>query len=206
MITRWDRDVVEAFQDLHWGPADWVFVQLSGWWVKSLVIIGIGLVADLASRRRFLSRGDAAHTRAPATEDRSAAVGFPLGAVLAAVSYGVATVLANLLKVAFDRPRPPVDHPEIHPLVAVPSSASMPSGHAAGAFAAAVAVGLVHPRLRWPLLALAALIALSRVWLGVHYLSDVIVGAAFGTAVALAVYRLTAFLRTRSMPSHPPSQ
>ena len=75
-------------QGLHWGPADWVFVQLSSWWVKSLVIIGIGLVADLLSRRRF-----------------------PLGAALAAVSYGVATVLADVLKTAFDRPRPPVGHP-----------------------------------------------------------------------------------------------
>ena len=175
MITRWDRDVVEAFQDLHWGPLDWVFIQLSGWWVKSLLIIGIGLIADIASRRRF-----------------------PLGAVLAAVSYGVTTVLSNLLKVAFDRPRPPVEHPEIHPLVAVPSSASMPSGHAAGAFAAAVAVGLVHPRLRWPLIALAALIALSRVWLGVHYPSDVIAGAALGSAVAYAAWRLAAIIAART--------
>ena len=175
MITRWDRAVVEAFQDAHWGPADWVFVHLSGWWVKSLVIIGIGLVADLVSRRRF-----------------------PLGAVLAAVSYGVATVLANALKIAFDRPRPPVGHPEIDPLVAVPHSASMPSGHATGAFAAAVAVGLVHPRLRWPLLALAALIALSRVWLGVHYLSDVIVGAVLGSAVAYVAWRIAAIIAART--------
>jgi undecaprenyl-diphosphatase len=126
--------------------------------------------------------------------------------VLAAVSYGVATVLANLLKTVFDRPRPPIDHPEIHPLVDVPHSASMPSGHAAGAFAAAVAVGLVHPRLRWPLLILAALIALSRVWLGVHYLTDVLVGAALGTAVALALYGLVEFLRSRSRPSPSPSR
>jgi len=181
VITRWDRDVVEAFQDLHWGPADWLFIQLSGWWVKSLVIIGIGLAADLASRRQF-----------------------PLGAVLATVSYSAATVAANVLKTAFDRPRPPVDDPEIHPLVDVPHSASMPSGHAAGAFAAAVAVGLVHPRLRWPLIGLAALIALSRVWLGVHYLTDVLVGAALGAAVALAVYRLLELLRSRSRPARSP--
>jgi membrane-associated phospholipid phosphatase len=183
VLTRWDRAVVEASQDLHWGPADWVFVQLSSWWVKSLVIIGIGLVADIAARRRF-----------------------PLGAVLAAVSYGVATVLANVLKGVFDRPRPPVDHPQIHPLVDVPHSASMPSGHAAGAFAAAVAVGLVHPRLRWPLIVLAALIALSRVWLGVHYLSDVLVGAALGSAVALGAYGLAKVLRSRSRASPSPSR
>jgi membrane-associated phospholipid phosphatase len=135
--------------------------------VKSLVIIGIGLAADLVSRRRF-----------------------PVAAVLAGISYLAATGLADLLKDVFDRPRPsPVD-PNIHPLIRVPSSAAMPSGHAAGAFAAAVAVGLVHPRLRWPLVVLAALVALSRLWLGVHYLSDVLVGAALGTAVALIVCRL----------------
>jgi membrane-associated phospholipid phosphatase len=183
VIARWDRDVVEAFQHLRWGPADQVFIHLSDWWVKSVLIIGIGLVADLISRRRF-----------------------PLGAVLAAVSYGIATVVATLLKEVFDRPRPSVGHPEMHPLVAVPSSGATPSGHAAGAFAAAVAVGLVHPRLRWPLLVLAALIALSRVWLGVHYLSDVLVGAALGTAVALAVYGLLALLRSRSRPSPSPAR
>jgi undecaprenyl-diphosphatase len=175
VIARWDRDVVEAFQDLHWGPADWVFVHLSDWWVKSLLIVAIGLVADVMSRRRF-----------------------PLAGVLAAVSYAVATVLASVLKEAFDRPRPPVGDPEIHPLVAVPHSGSIPSGHAAGAFAAVVAVGLVHPRLRWPLLALAALIALSRVWLGVHYLTDVIAGAALGAAVAYAVWRVAAIIGTRT--------
>ena len=197
MITRWDRDVVEAFQDLHWEPADWVFVHLSDWWVKSLLIVAIGLVADVVSRRRSLSRGDAAHARAPAA-GQSAATGFPLGGVLAAVSYVVATLLANVLKGVFDRPRPPVGHPEIHPLVALPDSASMPSGHAAGAFAAVAAVGLVHPRLRWPLLALAALIALSRVWLGVHYLTDVVAGAALGATIAYAVWRVAAIIGART--------
>jgi undecaprenyl-diphosphatase len=175
VITRWDRAVVEGVQHLHWGPADWVFVHLSDWWVKSLVIVAIGLAADLASRRRF-----------------------PLGAVLAAVSYLVAVGLVTLLKGVFDRPRPPVGHPEIHPLVALPASGSMPSGHAASAFAAAVAVGLVHPRLRWPLLVLAGLIALSRVWLGVHYLTDVLAGAALGTAVAYAAWRIAAIIEERT--------
>jgi undecaprenyl-diphosphatase len=143
--------------------------------VKSLLVIAIGLAADLASRRRF-----------------------PLAAVLAAISYLVATLLADVLKAATDRPRPSVADPAIHPLVAVPGSRSLPSGHAAGAFAAALAVGLVHPRLRWPLLLLAALIALSRVWLGVHYLTDVIAGAALGCVVAYAAFRIAAIIGART--------
>ncbi len=51
MITRWDRAVVEAVQHLHWGPANWCFEHLSDWWVKSLVILGIGLALDLWARR-----------------------------------------------------------------------------------------------------------------------------------------------------------
>lgn len=167
--------MVEAFQDIHWGPANWCFVHLSDWWVRSLLVIAIGLAADLASRRRF-----------------------PLAAVLAATSYLVATLLANALKAATNRPRPSVADPTIHPLIAVPGSSSLPSGHAADAFAAALAVGLVHPRLRWPLLLLAGLIALSRVWLGVHYLTDVIAGAALGCAVAYAAFRIAAIIGART--------
>jgi undecaprenyl-diphosphatase len=166
VVARWDRAVVEAFQRLYWGPADWCFELLSDWWVKSLVIIGIGLAADLWTRR------------------------LPVAAVLATVSYFVAGAITELLKRAFDRPRPSIVDPAVHPLVAVPRSDAMPSGHASTAFAAAVAVGLVHPRLRWPLVGLASLVALSRVWLGVHYLSDVIVGAALGTAIALLAWFL----------------
>jgi undecaprenyl-diphosphatase len=164
MIARWDRAVVEAFQDAHWHPADWVFIHLSDWWVKSLVIIGIGLVADLLTRRA------------------------PVAAVLSTAAYFAASGISTGLKEVFDRPRPSLVDPAIHPLVPVPDSYAMPSGHAATAFGAATAVGLVHPRLRPPLLALAALIAISRVWLGVHYLSDVLVGAALGSAVSLTLW------------------
>jgi undecaprenyl-diphosphatase len=162
MVARWDRAIVEAFQHAHWGPANWVFEQLSEWWVRGLVIIGVGLLADLRLRR------------------------FPTSTVVAVGSYFAASGITELLKRAFERPRPSVIDPAVHPLVAVPHSFSMPSGHAATAFAAAVAVALFHPRLRGPLVGLAVLVAVSRVWLGVHYLSDVLAGAAIGTAVAVA--------------------
>ncbi len=166
MITRWDRAVVEAVQHVHWGPANWCFEHLSDWWVKSLVILGIGLALDLWARR------------------------FPLGVGLGTISYLVAEGSSTLLKGVFDRPRPPFADPAVHPLVAVPHNGSMPSTHAASAFAASVAIGLVHPQARWPLLVLAALIAFSRVWLGVHYPSDVLVGAALGTTIAIAIWLL----------------
>jgi undecaprenyl-diphosphatase len=164
VVARWDRAVVESFQSAHWGPADWTFELLSDWWVKSLVIIGIGLLADLWLRRK------------------------PTTALLATAAFFAASWIDGLLKDAFERPRPPVVDPAIHPLVAVPHSYSMPSGHASTAFAAAVAVGLVYERLRWPLLALAVVIGVSRVWLGVHYLSDVLAGAVLGTIVAVALW------------------
>jgi len=164
VLARWDRAVVEAFQHLHWGPANWVFEQLSDWWVRSLLVIGIGLLADLRLRR------------------------FPIAATVAIAAYFASSGIAELLKRAFERPRPSLVDPAVHPLVAVPHSYAMPSGHAATAFAAAVAVGLFHPRLRVPLIALAGLVAISRVWLGVHYLSDVLVGAALGATVALALW------------------
>lgn len=67
--------------------------------------------------------------------------------------------------------------------------ASFPSGHAITAFACAVAVGYFIPRLRWALLALAVLVAASRVVVGSHYASDVIAGAAIGWLSAVLVRR-----------------
>ncbi len=164
MLARWDRAVVEAFQDAHWHPADVVFVHLSDWWVKSLLIIAIGLAADLWSRR------------------------LPVAAALSTVAYFAAGGIADVLKDVFDRPRPSLVDPAVHPLVAVPHSYAMPSGHAATAFGAAAAVALLHRRLGAAVLALAVLVAVSRVWLGVHYLSDVLVGAALGSAVSLTLW------------------
>lgn len=67
--------------------------------------------------------------------------------------------------------------------------ASWPSGHTTTAFGFAVAVGLLFPRLRWPLLAMAALVGFSRMTLGVHYLGDVVMGAIVGTSGAVLIYR-----------------
>ena len=80
-----------------------------------------------------------------------------------------------------------ISHPALDPVGVLPASTSFPSGHSATAFAAAVAVGFVSPRLRKPLLTLAVLVAASRVYLGVHYATDVLAGSLLGAAIGLAI-------------------
>ncbi|MET0522993.1 MAG: phosphatase PAP2 family protein, partial [Jiangellaceae bacterium] len=75
----------------------------------------------------------------------------------------------------------------------MPSSTSFPSGHSASAAAFAVAVGDVLPALRLPLGAAASVVAFSRVYTGVHYPGDVLVGATVGTLLG----RLTSIVARR---------
>jgi undecaprenyl-diphosphatase len=70
--------------------------------------------------------------------------------------------------------------------VCMPSSSAFPSGHAAAAFAFATGAGHVLPVVGFPLRALAALVAYSRVHTGVHYTGDVLAGALLGGAIAQA--------------------
>jgi len=131
------------------------------------------------------------------------AIGVALGlgvkrtALLAAI-VGVTTFAADsaafAIKDLTHRTRPFVAHPQIHPLYVVHSS-SFPAGHAATAFAGAVVLAFVVRRAAPVLLAVAALIGFSRVYVGVHYPTDVLAGAAIGAAVggiSVAVQRLVA--------------
>ena len=102
--------------------------------------------------------------------------------VLTAITTFAADALAFGVKDLTSRTRPFVAHPQIHPLYVVHSS-SFPAGHAATAFAGAVLLTAVVPRL-WPaFFALAALIGFSRIYDGVHYPTDVVAGAVLGAAV-----------------------
>ena len=71
--------------------------------------------------------------------------------------------------------------------VKMPSSSSFPSGHSASGFAFATAAGRDLPFLAFPLRALAAAVAYSRVHTGVHYPADALVGSLAGGAVGSVV-------------------
>jgi undecaprenyl-diphosphatase len=68
--------------------------------------------------------------------------------------------------------------------VRMPSSTAFPSGHSAAAFAFATGVGRLLPAAGFPLRAVAALVAYSRVHTGVHYPSDVLAGALLGASLS----------------------
>ena len=105
---------------------------------------------------------------------------------LLAVAAAIAVsdpLCARLLKPLFARPRPCLD-PDIMAPFGCGSGWSMPSCHAANAFALAAAVGAPWA---W---VLATIVALSRVVAGVHHPSDVAVGAAAGTLVGLSARAL----------------
>ena len=70
-----------------------------------------------------------------------------------------------------------------------PLTASFPSGHAATAVAGAIMLSRIWPAGRFVLGALAMLIALSRIYVGVHYPLDIVAGAGLGAACAWAVRR-----------------
>jgi undecaprenyl-diphosphatase len=103
------------------------------------------------------------------------------------------------LRQAIGRERPPHRFHNPPPLMHVPVSDSFPSGHASTSFACAALLAWLTPLPKVPLFALAALIAFSRVYVGVHYPLDVLGGAALGLAVATAL-RLLAAGRRRSAP------
>jgi membrane-associated phospholipid phosphatase len=112
-------------------------------------------------------------------------------ALLILIPVALSAILANILKYTIDLPRPYEIYPFIEKLSSG-GSPSFPSGHAADAFAFAIAAGLVFRK--WciiiPCLIWAILVGYSRMSLGVHFPSDVLAGAFIGSACASVYYWL----------------
>ena len=100
------------------------------------------------------------------------------------VAVASSWTLAEGAKYLFNRARPYISDTEIAPLIKTPSSSSFPSGHSATAAAGALTLSVVYPSFAPVLLLSGFLVALSRIYLGVHYPFDVLAGLLIGSATA----------------------
>jgi undecaprenyl-diphosphatase len=137
-------------------------------------------LADSSRRSRFLWK---ILTNAGSATCTILAVTLPLllGGALAAVAERalvtlvVSHLLVQLVKRTVGRPRPSRGVGG-RVLVAEPDRFSFPSGHATAAMSVAFVYATAYPSLALPLVAIAAAVGMSRVFLGVHYPGDVLIG------------------------------
>jgi undecaprenyl-diphosphatase len=174
-ITELDRDVFTWVVEHRAPPFDWLFVALSA--AGQAAILWIVLAPVLA----FLARRPPLFTT-----------------LVTAATVWTADLLATLFKALVDRQRPYEVIPEADPLLRWDVAGSFPSGHAATSVAGAVVLAYLLGRW-WSWLALlAAAVAFSRVYVGVHYPLDVLAGAALGAGVGLVAIGIVRRLRPTS--------
>lgn len=115
---------------------------------------------------------------------------------------------ARLLKELVERVRPCNFLPDALTPIGPEGTWSFPSNHALNNFAVAMFFTILYPKLKWVLFITATLIAISRVYLGLHYPSDILGGAIIGAAIGYAFAKLQLYLeekipRRTSEPQNP---
>lgn len=165
MITQWDLSVLDAIA-AHRIPA------LNGFFSAITALGNAGIVWIVLAAALLCFK-----------KTRPAGICVALALILnLAVSNGI-------LKPLVARVRPYALR-EVTLLVPPPDDASFPSGHASSAFAAVAALWRNKSRLTVPALILAALISFSRLYLYLHFPTDVLAGAIIGAACGLIVCAL----------------
>ncbi|MBM4165401.1 MAG: phosphatase PAP2 family protein [Ignavibacteria bacterium] len=112
---------------------------------------------------------------------------------------------STVLKHFFERQRPCIALENVRLLVTCGSGFSFPSSHAVNNFAVATLFGAFFKQHRWKYFAFTSIIAYSRVYVGVHYPSDIFAGAIIGVCCGLGVYKSWKFFsikfqHTESLP------
>jgi undecaprenyl-diphosphatase len=113
----------------------------------------------------------------------------------------------RILKEFFERVRPCNALTDVITPVGCAGGFSFPSNHAINNFAAAVFLLRLFPPYKWIFLIVAALVSLSRIYLGVHYPSDVVggalIGASFGYLFSIAALKTEEYFQKRSDATSP---
>lgn len=184
-LSRLDRRLLSRAADARSPGADRALTGLSTAADNGLLWYGVAAVLTATGRRR----------------PRTAAASGLLGLAIAS------TTVNGPLKYVWRRDRPPTDVLGSRgALLPLPRTFSFPSGHSASAFAFATGVSTAMPPVAPAVLPLAAGVAYSRVHTGVHYPSDVVVGAGLGALAGVVAARIAMRVRASSVhhPAAPP--
>jgi len=170
------------------GPAREVIERIDRWWLDLMVDAEVGGLTTLAE---VLAYAGSAWATVPAR----LVIAFWLGRRAAwdrlgvwLVAIFISEAMLTILKTAYNRSRPPAELSQV-----VVGSSSFPSGHTVEAMAVAIALVYVFakagkPARHWFYVAVGygVVMALSRTFLRVHWLSDVVVGTVIGATAAMA--------------------
>ena len=122
-------------------------------------------------------------------------------AILAIIAFPIADYLCNAIKHAFPMRRPFQDFPDVIMRVGTSESMGTASSHAANLAAVATVMTLgLGIRWGWPWIAIAVCVGLSRLYVGAHYPSQVLLGYAVGIGAGLAIHNLVRLL-TKKPPT-----
>ncbi|MFT4036695.1 MAG: phosphatase PAP2 family protein [Thermomicrobiales bacterium] len=116
------------------------------------------------------------------------------GCIAAVISATLALAINQLVSLGWSRPRPFVAHDAVL-LISHHADGSFPSDHTTFAFAVGTSILLVSRRLGMLALLAAGAMAFARVYVGVHYVSDVVAGALIGTLSAIFVQQARPFIQ-----------
>lgn len=160
MIMQWEFDLLYWFQSLHNPALDAVMKTITKFGDAGLfwIFLTVAILIFVKDKRVGISCATALICEA---------------------------VIVVILKNVVQRSRPIWLDPGIHMLVKIPKDYSFPSGHSAASFSVAVSIFLYNKK--WGTVAIigAALIAVSRMYLFVHFPTDVLAGTIIGIAMAL---------------------
>ena len=123
--------------------------------------------------------------------------GRVVAATLIATAIVSDQISSQVLKHLFDRPRPCHSLDELRLLIKCGSGKSFPSSHSVNNFAAATVLMYFFRKYKYVFYSIAAIIAFSRVYVGVHYPLDITAGAAIGILIGWAMVWLSDYVTNK---------